>query len=126
MVFWNDTTEHKKDAEWLKDMKSEANTRKQENLKIDIGKLRAVLKKMSNWKAPGPDLVQGFWLKNMTNMHARLVDQLNVCLTPGEVPQCMTKGRTLLFVKDPTLGNGASNYRPITCLPLKYKLLTRG
>ena len=36
----------------------------------------------------------------------------------------MTKGRTLLFDKDPTLGNGASSYRPITCLPLMYKLLT--
>ena len=98
---WSDTTEHKKDAEWLKDMKSEANTRKQENLKIDIDKLRAVLK-MSSWKAPGPGLVQGFWLKNMTNMHARLVDQLNACLTTGEVPQWLTKGRTLLFVKDQT------------------------
>ena len=57
-------------------------------------------------------------------MHARLVDQLNACLMTSEVPQWMTKGRTLLFVKDPTLGNGASNYRPITCLPLVFKLLT--
>ena len=53
---WSDTTEHKKDAEWLKDMKNEDNTRKQEDLKIAIGKLKAVLKKMSNWKAPGPVL----------------------------------------------------------------------
>ena len=79
---------------------------------------------MSNWKTLGPDFVQGFWLKNMTNMQARLVDQLNACLMTGKVPQWMTKGRTLLFVKDPILGNGASNYRPITCLPLMYELLT--
>ena len=25
--------------------------------------LRTVLKRMPNWKAPGPDGVQGFWLK---------------------------------------------------------------
>ena len=24
---------------------------------------------LSNWKAPGPDLVQGYWLTNFTNIH---------------------------------------------------------
>ena len=36
----------------------------------------------------------------------------------------MTKGRTLLILKDVTKGNIPSNYRPITCLPLMWKLLT--
>ena len=36
----------------------------------------------------------------------------------------MTKGRTVLFMKDILKGNIASNYRPITCLPLVWKLLT--
>ena len=27
---------------------------------------------MSNWKALGPDGVQGFWFKRMTNLHDRL------------------------------------------------------
>ena len=29
-------------------------------MRIDIDKLKAALKKMPNWKAAGPDLVQGF------------------------------------------------------------------
>ena len=57
-------------------------------------------------------------------MHTRLADQLNMCLEIGEVPEWMTKGRTLLFVKDTCSGNNASNNRPITCLPLMWKLLT--
>ena len=35
----------------------------------------------------------------------------------------MTKGRTILMQKDKEKGKAASNYRPITCLPLVGKLL---
>ena len=36
----------------------------------------------------------------------------------------MTKGRTVLIIKDKVKGNMANNYRPITCLPIMWKLLT--
>ena len=36
----------------------------------------------------------------------------------------MTHGHTLFCQKDPQKGNTADNYRPITCLPLMWKLLT--
>ena len=36
----------------------------------------------------------------------------------------MTYGRTVLCVKDRSKGNAASNFRPISCLPLMWKLLT--
>ena len=36
----------------------------------------------------------------------------------------MTKERIVLIQKDKLKGNEASNYRPITCLPLIWKLLT--
>ena len=36
----------------------------------------------------------------------------------------MTTGKTTLIVKDVEKGNEVSNYRPITCLPLMWKLLT--
>ena len=37
----------------------------------------------------------------------------------------MTKGRTVLIMKDPEKGAAAENYRPITCLPVMWKLPTR-
>ena len=40
------------------------------------------------------------------------------------VPDWLTKEQTVLIQKDKTKGNIASNYRPITCLPLVWKLLT--
>ena len=40
------------------------------------------------------------------------------------MPESMVKGRTVLIQKDPANGTVASNYRPIACLPLMWKLLT--
>ena len=79
---------------------------------------------MPNWKSPGPDLVQGFWLKNFSSLHERVRLQLKECLDSGFVPSWLTRGSTSLLQKDKSKGNVASNYRPIICLPLMWKLLT--
>ena len=71
-----------------------------------------------NWKSPGPVLVQGFWLKNFSSLHERLKLQLKECLDSGFVPSWMIRGRTSLLQKDKSKGNVATNYQPITCLPL--------
>ena len=49
---------------------------------------------------------------------------LKECLDSGFLPSWLTRGRTSLLQKDKSKGNIASNYRPITCLPLMWKLLT--
>ena len=49
---------------------------------------------------------------------------LTKCLARGEVPLWMNKGRTVLIQKDKDKGTAANIYRPITCLPLTWKLLT--
>ena len=79
---------------------------------------------MPNWKAPGPDCVQGFWLKNFNSIQEGLRRNLQKCLENGNLPMWMTKGRTILMQKDKEKGKAASNYTPITCLPLVWKLLT--
>ena len=79
---------------------------------------------MPNWKSPGPDLVQGFWLKNFSSLHERVRLQLKECLDSGFMPSWLTRGRTSLLQKDKSKGNVASNYRPVTYLPLMWKLLT--
>lgn len=121
---WSEPVQHNREAEWLKKLKEEIEVEQQEDIKIDIEKLRKVLMGIPNWKAPGPDMVQGFWIKNFTSIHARLVEQLSMCLECGQVPLWMTKGRTVLIMKDEKKGSIPSNFRPITCLPLMWKLLT--
>ena len=50
--------------------------------------------------------------------------QLKEYLDREFVPSWLTRGRTSLLQIDKSKGNVASNYRPITCLPLMWKLLT--
>ena len=80
--------------------------------------------KISNWKTPGHVEIQGFWFKTFTSIHDRLVLGMNRCLQGPHVPEWMTKGRTTLIQKDPSKGTAPNNYRPITCLPMMWKILT--
>ena len=121
---WSQSADHKKDAKWLKDLRSEVNVKKQEKIDITTRSLKKILGRMPNWKSPGPDLVQGFWLKNFSSLHERVRLQLKECLDSGFLPSWLTRARTSLLRKDKSKGNLASNYRPITCLPLMWKLLT--
>ena len=102
----------------------EVNVKKQEKIDITTGSLKKILGRMPNWKSPGPDLVQGFWLKSFSSLHERVRLQLKECLDSGFVPSRLTRGRTSLLQKDKSKGNVARNYRPITCLPLMWNLLT--
>ena len=50
--------------------------------------------------------------------------QLKECLDSGFVPTCLTRRRTSLLQNDKSKGDVASNYKPVNCLPLMWKLLT--
>ena len=121
---WSKSTDHKKNAKWLQDLRSEVNVKQQEKIDITTGRLKKILGKMPNWKSPGPNLVQGFWIKNFSSVLERVRLQLKECLDSGFVPGWLTRRRTSLLQKDKTKRNVATNYRPITCLPLMWKLLT--
>ena len=112
------------DAKWLQDLRSEVNVKKQEKIDITTGSLKKILGRMPNWKPLGPDLVQGFWLQNFNSLYERVRLQLKECLDSGFVPSWLTRGRTSLLQKGMSKGNVASNYRPIPCLSLMWKLLT--
>ena len=121
---WGNEEKHNVNAEWIKDVAEETNeTVKQNDLKIKLEMLKKAIRKIKNWRAAGKDGIQGFWLKNLTSLHPRLVEQLQVVLD-GNIPRWMTFGRTTLIIKNPDEPQKESNYRPITCLPTIWKLLT--
>ena len=122
---WSKKVDHNKEAKWLQDVRKEMEGQEQQGMiEITEEKIRKFLQRLPNWKAPGPDMVQGYWFKYFTSMHKSLKDNLADCLKAGKVPEWMTKGKTVLIQKDPAKGNDPSNYRPITCLPLAWKILT--
>ena len=99
--------------------------RPQERVTISVEKIRKQCRKIPNWKAPGRDGVQGYWIKNLSSLHESVLSQMNrILMGEDDLPEWMTPGRTVLCQKDPRKGNIADNYRPITCLPLMWKLLT--
>ena len=82
--------------------------------KVDITKesLKKILGRMSNWKSPGQDSVQRFWLKNFSSLHERVGSELKECLDVGFVPSWLASGSALLQ-KNKSKCNIPTNYRPI-------------
>ena len=81
-----------------------------------------VMRQMPNWKAPGPDNVQGHWLQN--DSITWQVSGVFLRLSRLWVPDWLTRRRTVFIQKKTAKENIANNYRPITCLPFVWKLLT--
>ena len=90
--------EHQKDAEWLKNFKRDIEY-KEEQQEITPEQIKKILRKKPNWKAPGPDFVQGFWLKNFKSIQEGLRKNLQKILENGNVSMWMTKERTILMQK---------------------------
>ena len=60
----------------------------------------------------------------MKDLHGWLAKYLQACFSTGIVFPWMTKDRTVLIMKGSKKGKLASNYRPIACLSIMWKLLT--
>ena len=70
------------------------------------------------------DGIQGFWFKGFTSQHQRLTEVLNENIQSFSTPSWLVKSRTFLIQTDSGKGNAVSNYRPIGCLNLLWKLKT--
>ena len=109
---WLDDIVHNEGTSWLGDVEQELSGKPRQNeVKITVLDVKTVVRKMPNWKAPGPDFVQGFWFKKLTRLHTRLKYHLQDCLNQGNVPKWMGRGRTVLVMKNPQKGTQVTNYR---------------
>ena len=123
---WEKEARHNEKASWISEVEAEVRkvSNRQPDFFISVEILKRQANKLSNRKSPGPDGVQGYWIKNMKSLDERLGALFNDCLATGNVPSWLTKGRTVLIMKDKAKGKEVTNYRPITCLSLTWKLLT--
>ena len=68
--------------------------------------------------------IPNFWLKNTSSLHEDLARSYsNILQKPEECPSLLTDGVTYLLPKSEKTTK-PKNYRPITCLPTLYKILT--
>ena len=49
----------------------------------------------------------------------------NIISNREDIPKWMALGKTTLCQKDSSRGSAIDNYRPISCLPLIWKLISR-
>ena len=62
---WSIRKKHNQHPEWLKSCrKLSENVNSMEKVEISQEMVKMQCRKMPNWKAPGKDGVQGYWLKN--------------------------------------------------------------
>lgn len=122
---WSETHHHNSEAHWIKEEINNVQTLEpmlyQE---ITVKDVSTAIAKTHNWKAPGPEHVQNFWYKQFTSLHHKLAQCFTqVINSPEDMPLFLTKGITYMKPKSRDTQN-PSQYRPITCLPTMYKILT--
>ena len=64
---------------------------------------------MPNWKGPGPDGIQGYWLRSFTSIHEKIASSFDDCLRLYNIPEWLVEGRTVLIMKDSSIGPEVSN-----------------
>ena len=118
--------EHNKKAEQISNMTKELEELEEgSKVEIHIDLRKTTLKniKLENAKA-----MMEYMDSDSRNLlpftYDRLALEMNRCLQRAHVPEWMTKRKTTLIQKDPLKGTAPNNYRPITCLPMMWKILT--
>ena len=66
---WGIRKEHNRQAEWLNELKLQQNNVRMEEVVITTEMVKSQCRKIPNWKTPGRDCVQGYWIKNLTSVH---------------------------------------------------------
>ena len=128
-AFWKSVLEddenHKDNAGWIsKHEEMYGSSPEQEWAEISIDKVTTTIRKTSNWKSPGIGNVPNFWLKNCETLHEDIAQCYNKMVKePNENLLWLTQGVTYLLPKAQETNN-PKNYRPITCLPTSYNVLT--
>ncbi|XP_030750616.1 uncharacterized protein LOC115878300 [Sitophilus oryzae] len=122
---WSQAVEHNREAQWITEEENkQINTTAMPNVTITLEDIKAAISKTNNWKAPGDDKIQNYWLKSFTSIHKPLTNIFQNFVQGTEaIPSFLTQGVTYLKPKGTDTAN-PSKYRPITCLSTTYKLLT--
>ena len=69
---------HRENTNWLRRVENKlGELTVQDDTDIEIKKVRRQIRKMSNWKSPGPDGTQRYWIKNLSNLETwcQILDQ---------------------------------------------------
>jgi len=70
-----------------------------EHSPITTEQVSQLIAKTLNWKAPGPDGINNFWIKRFTATHSYLAHYFNQFMDAGNIPDFLVQGITYLLTK---------------------------
>lgn len=109
--------------EWFREVKASCNSENVSTTKEMETDVEEVIKRTRPFKAPGPDGLQAFWLKNLPEAKMAVKSLIVTTLQGRAVfPTELVNGRTVLLPK--CASPREKDFRPITLLNTMYKLLT--
>ena len=122
---WKKKESHNEEAEWLSDVENRwKDVSDMEFVNFTREDIEKVVRHVKNWKAAGIDGIHNFWYKKFYALHDILANIITDIVNNKQVlPKFVTKGITYMLPKNSDTMN-PSQYRPITCLPTIYKLIT--
>nr|CAH7720376.1 unnamed protein product [Callosobruchus chinensis] len=122
---WSEPKTHNANAQWSRqEEEKHQHITEQGDVILTLDEIAKKLKHTHNWKCPGVNNVQNFWYKQFSTTHEMLTEQINRAIRqPNTLPKFLNQGITYIKPKNADTKNPA-NYRPITCLPTFYKIIT--
>lgn len=121
---WSTPKEHKNEY-WVRDeIDRVQNLPEMRATEITAVHIENVVRSLGNWRAPGADKIQAYWWKYFTSTHSVLANQFHELIeNPTISPAFFTQGITYMLPKNSGI-HDPKNFRPITCLPVVYKIFT--
>lgn len=121
---WSIPKYHNRNAHWMGPRMNGGVIPEMPLANFSEDEVRDAIKSTNNWKAPGVDGIQNFWYKKFPSLHEALAQQFSHVLHhPEDTPTFLMRGSTYMLPKSDRTED-PSQYRPITCLPTMYKILT--
>lgn len=122
---WGNSKVHDRAAYWIEEERERMELiREMPHIQISVEDTTVAINKLANWRSPGCDNIQAYWWKHFNCVHSILSKQFNEALeNPSKIPPFFTEGITYLLPKNKDVDN-PQNFRPITCLPVGYKIFT--
>ena len=122
---WGNAVKHNLKACWIRrEQTGVSNVTAMKLSPITTEQVSRLIAKTLNWKAPGPDGINSFWIKRFAATHSYLAHHFNQFVEDtANIPDFLVQGITYLLLKSQDCQD-PFKYRPITCLCTIYKIYT--
>ncbi|XP_050550436.1 uncharacterized protein LOC118279092 [Spodoptera frugiperda] len=122
---WEDEVQHNETADWISDEAARwSSLEEMDFVEVTESDITNTTAKLHNWKCPGIDKIHNYWFKKLDCLHKILAKNITeIILGKQNIPEFIATGITYMLPKTQYTAQ-PSQYRPITCLPTIYKIIT--